>query len=182
MTLIELLVALVIVGVLATLAAPSFQSLIVSANISSAVNTFMSDMRYARSEAVRRGVAVVICRSDAPEAAAPTCSTSSSSAGTGWEGGWIVFQDTDGSNTRNAGDIMLRVQSAIKNIDSITDTGAGTVKFAFNALGRQKTLRNGTTFQFGSTIPITSQRIVCVQWTGRVRVAGDGYSDCGSAF
>ena len=37
------------------------------------VNGFLADMRYARSESIRRGGGVTLCRSDAPEAAAPVC-------------------------------------------------------------------------------------------------------------
>ena len=45
-TLIELLVVVAIVAILAALAAPSFVNLIQSTAMSSAVNTFMADLRF----------------------------------------------------------------------------------------------------------------------------------------
>jgi prepilin-type N-terminal cleavage/methylation domain-containing protein len=68
-TLLELMVVLAIIAILVTLAAPSFTRLIQSTTVSSNVNNFLADMRYARSESTRRGGQVVMCRSDAPEAA-----------------------------------------------------------------------------------------------------------------
>lgn len=51
-TLIELLVEMAIAAILIALAAPSFKRLIQSNTISSNVNTFMADLRFARSEAI----------------------------------------------------------------------------------------------------------------------------------
>ena len=65
-TLLELMVVLAIVAILTMLAAPSFTRLIQSITMSSTVNTFLADMRYARSESIRRGGGVVMCRSDDP--------------------------------------------------------------------------------------------------------------------
>ena len=53
-TLIELLVVMAIAAILVALAVPSFTTLVRSTNLASAVNTFLSDTRFARSEATRR--------------------------------------------------------------------------------------------------------------------------------
>ena len=95
LTLIELMVVLAISAILAFLAAPSFTSAIRSNAISSTVNTFLSDMRYARSEAIRLGGGVVLCRSDAPEDAAPACGTGHGPGNNGWVSGWFIFHDLD---------------------------------------------------------------------------------------
>jgi type IV fimbrial biogenesis protein FimT len=91
-TLLELMVVLAIIAILVTLAAPSFTRLIQSTTVSSNVNNFLADMRCARSESTRRGGQVVMCRSDAPEAANPTCSSGSGRGGHGWVSGWIIFK------------------------------------------------------------------------------------------
>ena len=59
LTLIELLVVITIVAILAALAAPSFNNLIQSTAMSSAVNTFMADMRCAL-HALANGCSLVI--------------------------------------------------------------------------------------------------------------------------
>ena len=48
-TLLELMVVLSIIAILTMMAVPSFKQMIQSTTISSAVNTFLADMPYARS-------------------------------------------------------------------------------------------------------------------------------------
>ena len=179
-TLIELMVAIAIVSILMTLAVPSFIQMFQSNTISSNVNNFLADMRYARSEAVRRGGGVIMCRSDAPEAASPVCGSGSGPGTNGWVSGWIIFHDVDGDGTRIASstDPVLRVQSPITSMDSILE-GSST-KFRFTATGRLQNLSSsGTTLQFGGgSYANTVQRVVCVRVGGQARIAGDGYSSC----
>ena len=173
-TLLELMVVLAIVAILTMLAAPSFTRLIQSITMSSAVNTFLADMRYARSESIRRGGGVVMCRSDDPEAANANCGSGST---TGWVSGWIIFHDRDNSGTRTSTgespEPLLRVQAPITSINTITEkTDAATV-FKFKATGRLSFF--GTTLRFGSTPPYANdvQRIVCVNRGGYARIALD---------
>lgn len=175
-TLVELLVVLAIAAILLSLAAPSFTKTVRSVNMSSAVNSFLADASFARSEAVRRGGDVVMCRSNNPEGAIPTCASGSSN---GWETGWIVFHDPDNSQTVTAGDLLLRRQAAITAVNSIQPST--TAKLVFTATGRLQSLAGGTmSMQFGSTpsYPNEEQRVVCVSLGGRVRIAGDGYASC----
>ena len=178
-TLIELMVVIAIASVLMKLAAPSFKQLLQSNTISSNVNNFLADMRYARSESVRRGGGVIMCRSDAPEAASPVCGSGSGPGTNGWVSGWIIFLDADNDLTRIASstDPVLRVQAPITAMDSINESGSST-KFLFTATGRLN-LSGITSFQFGGgNYANTVQRIVCVSVGGRARVAGDGLSSC----
>lgn len=186
LTLVELVVTLAIAAILLTLAAPSFTRLVQSTKISGNVNTFMSDLRFARSEAVRRGGAVTMCRSSNPEttsASGPTCGTGSL---VGWESGWIIFldQDNDGTRDFNANlsldDTILRVQGPITNIDSISEGGAATA-FRFTASGRLLNLSSATQIQFGGgDYANTVQRVVCINLGGRARIAGDSTTSCGT--
>ena len=184
-TAMELLVVIAIVAVLVTLAAPSFRDQIAAAQIGSAVNTFISDVRFARSEAVKRGSSVVMCRSNAPTAATPQCNSDIGPNGNGWVSGWIIFEDRDRTAVYNAtfDGPLLRVQTPLGgSVDSILETGnkaAPSTNFVFTALGRQRALANATSLQFGgSKYSKTQQRMVCVNWTGRARIAGDGNAVC----
>ncbi len=180
-TLVELMIVIAIVAILTTLAAPSFKQLIQSNTMSGAVNTFLGDMRFARSEAIRRGGGVVMCRSANPEAVNAVCGTGST---TGWESGWIIFQDNNSNGARNfstnplVDDTLLRAQGPITSISSIAEPGAATV-FRFAGTGRL-TLSAATSIQFGSTPQYTNevQRVVCVNLGGRARIAGNGLASC----
>jgi type IV fimbrial biogenesis protein FimT len=175
-TLLELMLVVGIVAILVTIAAPSFQWMIQKVTIASNVNTFLSDMRYARSESIRRGGGVVLCRSDAPEAADPACSTGADSGGNGWISGWIIFHDLNNDgDTKDLDDPLLRVQAPITAINSIVGTST-TDKFSFTATGRLRNLTGVTRMQFGGDgmFAITVRRMVCVNLSGRARIAGDG--------
>ena len=77
-TLMELLVTISIVGILAALAIPSFQSTIQNNRLTTSANSLVTALNLARSEAVKRGQMVVVRRT-----------------GANWENGWQVFVDID---------------------------------------------------------------------------------------
>ena len=179
-TLLELMVVLAIVAILATLAVPSLTRLIQSNTISSNVNTFMADMRYARSESIRRG-GVVMCRSDAPEATLPVCNTTSGPGGNGWVSGWIIYLDANNDGIIAAGN-LLRVQSPLTRMDSIKEKDAhASSLFRFTATGRLFDVSSATSLYFGgSAYAVDVQRVLCVNAGGHTRIAGDGAASCGA--
>ena len=188
---IELMVVIAIIAILTTLAAPSFVRLIQSNAMSGSVNTFMADLRFARSESIRIGGGVIMCRSEAPEAANATCGTGDGTAGNGWVSGWIVFHDKNGNGDRNfnidpvVNDTLLRIQGPITALNSIMERGGGSssTKFKFTATGRLLNVSSATTLQFGGNPTFSNdvQRVVCVSLGGRARIAGNGTTDCATS-
>lgn len=179
-TLLELMVVMAIIAILATLAAPSFTRLIQTNTMSSNVNTFLADMRYARSESTRRGGGVVMCRSDDPEASNPRCVDGSVPGDNGWVSGWIIFQDWNNDGIQDAVEPLLRVQSPITSMDSITEgDGTTSTRFRFTATGRLSTATTPFTFG-GSNYANDVKRLVCVDLGGRARIAPPGATDCGN--
>jgi type IV fimbrial biogenesis protein FimT len=184
-SLVELLVTITLLAIVTSLAAPSFKRTIQSGRISSGVNTFLADMRFARSEAIKRGGNVVMCRSDAPEAANPVCGAGNGPGDAGWASGWFIFHDLDGDGIRDVGgtpeESVLRVQQANSALGAIVDSGASTT-FRFTATGRLYSLGAVTSLQFGSDAAFSEdlRRIVCINISGRARVAGDGAASCGA--
>lgn len=181
-TLIELLVVLSIIAILATLAAPSLARLVQSNTRSNTINSFLADMGYARSESIRKGGGITMCRSDLPEAVNPQCSGLSSHAGLGWASGWIVFHDLDSNGVKDTSDPVLRVQAPIPAMDSILEGGSGSsAVFRFTATGRLFDLSSATSMTFGGgNYDVDAKRVVCVGYGGRARIAGDGTAVCGS--
>jgi len=170
-TLIELLVVLAIAVIVITTAIPSFQSFIQSNRISSTVHKFVSTLNLARSEAVKRGARVTVCKSSD----ARTCNTSSSS---GWESGWIVFVDDDGSpGTRDtATEELIRASNGLNG--SISISGQEDVQniISYVGSGFTQTATGGTLSTDKSTLVIcdshkfsSSARAITISTTGSVR-------------
>lgn len=88
-TLVELLVVIVIAAILASLAVPSFSSLMNDTRQGSAQSQLLADLNRARSEAIKRNARVLACNS----IDGTTCSTS-----TNWSAGWLVCFDVDSDN------------------------------------------------------------------------------------
>lgn len=87
-TLIEMAITLAVLAVLLGLAIPSFQEAIRSSRARGVANEFAATINFARSEAVKRGRNVTLCKVDSAEAATPVCTTSGD-----WSSGWMVFMD-----------------------------------------------------------------------------------------
>jgi len=184
-TLLELLVVMSITALLLGFGVPSFISTVRSSQMSSSVNSFLSDMRYARSMAVRRSASVVMCRvNKLDDEANPVCNTGKTldvdgdGLDDGWAGGWFVFEDVNGDSALNAGETVLRLQSKSSAIGSIMGSSSNN-KFSFTATGRLRNVSNATTLTFGGpAYSNAQQRVVCVSMSGHVRIAGDGLSSC----
>ncbi|WP_167772924.1 GspH/FimT family pseudopilin [Ramlibacter humi] len=175
-TIIELMTVMAIIAVVATVGLPSFQRMIQGAAVSGAVNSFLSDMRYARSEAMRRGGRVVLCRSSNAEAASPTCDNSSAPAG--WATGWVVFVDLDGNGVLDPADPILKIQPSASGLDLIDDGGASKV-YRFTALGRLLPGAAAVQMSFGgAAIQPSLRRTVCVLPTGAARLQPNGMASC----
>ena len=70
----ELMIALAIAGILLGLAVPSFQTALYNNRLTSQANQLIAALNSARSEALKRGVRVTICKSTNQQ----SCSTSNS--------------------------------------------------------------------------------------------------------
>lgn len=173
-TLVESLVVVSITAILLTVGVPSMRSMAERNAISSQVNNFLGVLIFARSEAIKRGAEVVVCRSaNAESSATPTCAAS----GAGWESGWIVFLDRngDGQNGAAQGDVLLRVQGPVSN-------SGGVEQIAFKKLVFRSTglLSSGaSSFTFNSkSLDATQRRRVCLSFTGRARATNNPTEVC----
>lgn len=84
-TLAELLVALAVAGILLAVAVPNLQTFIRNSRIDNAADTFLAEIQRARSEAITRGDAVILCRTD------PSTDTCGNSADRDWTPGWLMY-------------------------------------------------------------------------------------------
>jgi type IV fimbrial biogenesis protein FimT len=87
-TLLELMVTIAVGGVLLTLGVPSFVDVVRNNRATTNVNELLTAFSIARSESIRRGANVSVCRSSD----GATCSGA-------WADGWIVFRDDAATDT-----------------------------------------------------------------------------------
>lgn len=162
-TMIELLVVVVIVGILAAVAIPNFSSYIARQRLKDQTSAFTRSINLARSEAIKRGRPVSMCRSDNPEAASPACNGN----GGNWATGWIVFVDNNGNNAIDNGDAVVRVQPGWTNSGEITTSApANALRFRPSGIGTSL----GQTFTFKPQIEgVTKPVGIVLSMTGRWR-------------
>jgi len=95
-TLVELLVAVSISGILLVMAIPAFLDLIRSNRLASQTHYFITAVNFARTEAINRNTRVTLCVNGG----------SGCDAGLRWEQGWIVFNDTNGNSKAEQNEII----------------------------------------------------------------------------
>jgi type IV fimbrial biogenesis protein FimT len=172
-TLIELMVTVAMIAIVLMIGVPSFRQVMMNNRMATQANDFLGSMNLARSEAVKRGQRVALCKSADPTAATPTCSTTG-----GWDQGWLIFVDTDDDATLDVGEVLLRVHESIApstlsgntNVDDYLSYAADGVTH----------LKSGGTWQAGTLMlcPGTSGmtgrgRKIMINMAGRARIAPD---------
>jgi len=171
-TLIELLVTVALVALLASLAVPNFRSLLVKRSVQAAADAMVSDLRFARSEALKRSAAVSMCRS----ADGAACS---GAAGL-WKDGWIVFVDANANGSYEAGDEIVRVQQGLSSIASIASTNPASDRsfFVFYPTGWSKSASQSFIFTPTGSVPLNSTRLLCISNQGRPGLKSEGSTAC----
>ncbi|MCO6428102.1 GspH/FimT family pseudopilin [Nitrosomonas communis] len=104
-TMLELMITLSIGAILATIAVPSYQSIMVQSRLSTQANEFLTALHYSRSEAVKRGRRVTMCKSN---------SGTDCTNGSNWQDGWIVYSDSGEEGKVDGSDQILRVSPGLK--------------------------------------------------------------------
>ena len=154
--LVELMITVVVAGILMGLAAPSFVSFVKNNRLSSQANELMADLAFARSEAVKRGANITICRASDPFAAC------TGSAGP-WSTGWIVI---DGAGQ------VLRLHEALDGQNTLTGTGTLADQTAYTGTGLI-TLGAAQSFSLCDDRLASYGRLIQISITGRAAIAKD---------
>jgi type IV fimbrial biogenesis protein FimT len=126
-TLAELMVVSAIVAILLGIAIPSYKYISTSYRMSAEVNGLLGDLQYARGEALKEGNGVTACVS----ANGAACT-----GGSNWNLGWIIFSDPNSNAVVDAGERVLKVQTAFTGVNpDVFSASGGVTSVTFNREG-----------------------------------------------
>ncbi|MFZ6816662.1 GspH/FimT family pseudopilin [Undibacterium sp. Ji22W] len=174
-TLIELLIGLLIMGILLKFATVSYSRLIFDARITVATSELHAALLYARSEALKRGGNIIVCRSISASTTHPMCDSGGTdpSSNSSWGDGWIIFHDGDGDGKLSETDTILRVQeklfSSSKDGSIVPTPNRKQIKF--NSFGQ--VYGNYIQFAIANSPELKDPdlgRFICIASGGRARV------------
>ncbi len=164
-TLVEVLVVLSITAIIVGAATPSFMNIMANNRVAAASNELVTSLNLAKSEAVRSGQTIVLCKSPA----ANQCDNSAS-----WNGGLLLFQDDNKNNSADNGERVIKLIPASEASLNFSYTGSSPNTISFNANGRTNT--NGH-FCFNNSYAADNSRAVVITQAGRIRAEKRPY-DC----
>jgi len=158
-TLWELLLALLVLGIVLGVGVPSLQTLALNAGQTADIDAFVRAVQLARSEVATRRHKVILCKTEDLR----QCGKAEIS----YAVGWMVFVNEDDSPGRGAGEPLLLVHRPQPGA-RITSNRA---RFVFRPFRQFST--NGTV-TFCDRRGAAAARAVIVSYTGRPRVAARG--------
>ena len=169
-TLIELLVTIAIGAILLLVAVPNYITFVLNGRMAAQSNDFLSALQLARSEAVKRGFTVSVCKS----ADSATCTT----AGT-WAQGYIVFTDGSNAGTLDGTDVLIRAFPALSgNSTLVSNNVANFVSYRLTGDTSLAAGASGTV----SLCPIApagvAGRDIQISASGRARVQNPPVAAC----
>jgi type IV fimbrial biogenesis protein FimT len=170
-TLIELIAVMALAAILLAVGVPAFRGFLQDQRIIAQTNGLVGALNLARSEAIKRGVRVVICRT-----AGADCATDATGI---WEGGWTIYTDNNGNGARDAGESIIWVGQQADGEITIRTGGNFTRWIGYQPGGSSvgnTNLGNGT-FRICDGRGADRARFVAINTAGRARIrekrAGD---------
>ncbi len=163
-TLIELIIAVTILGILAAYAVPNFGSLISNSQLKGSFNSFAGTIATARVEAVNRRASITIC---------PSSNGTSCVAGNNpiWSDGYIAYSDDNDNSSPDAGEV-LRYETIPNGVTIRSPDYPESITIA----SRGRLPRSGT-FVFCKGEDDQTARALNLMVTGLGRLATDDNND-----
>lgn len=160
-TLIELMIALLVLSILASVAIPSIQPVIRKNRLTTETNRILSDLAYARAEAIMRSGNVTLCSS----------SDGATCVAEDWASGRLIYADLNGDGAPTAaGGEVLRYSGAPNSEATIVASGI-VYPLVYQARGIPNGAGAGTGLLITvNGLPSTEFRDVCINATGQTRV------------
>jgi len=163
-TLVELLVVLAVGSILLAIAVPGYGYLLSAGRLTTLTNDLVAALHLARSEAIKRGTRVTLCKTGSAAAASPSCDSTPD-----WQQGWLVFVDGGTRGVIDTGDELLWVRGPASGQASITTSNyANFISYLPN--GKSQGMNNLANGYFHICVA-GNRRDIIVNTTGRPRLA-----------
>jgi type IV fimbrial biogenesis protein FimT len=144
--------------------------MIANNRITSHTNELVMAINMARSEAVKRNVRVILCRSADPVASPPSCGGSAND----WTTGWLLFATGDVNDTYQEGvDTLIRVGEAARTGIQIRTNATSNNNLEINSNG--STNESGGTAAFAICDDRDSDGDFDEQWGRQIQVSPSGH-------
>jgi len=160
-SLVELVTTLAVSSILITVGIPSMQQLMASQRMTASVNTVVSHLHLARSEAIKYGFHAVLCPSPDGDACIKSMQ---------WQQGFILFVDENVNRKRDPGEKLLRwfqPGSRGQQIRISTTTGRRWIRYQSTGLA----LGSNVTITFCDSGGFVAPKAVIISNTGRPRIS-----------
>jgi type IV fimbrial biogenesis protein FimT len=163
---IELTITLAIFALLVGLGLPSYRDWISSRQLANHADYLAETLNLARSEAVKRGTRVNVCKSiDGKQCA----------SGGDWSAGWIMFEDDDRDGSLEGAESLIRREARPGDGITVTANGPLANYVSYTAFGYARLLSGA--LQMGTFVVCKSgQKAIHVVLanSGRVRIDRTG--------
>lgn len=165
-SMIEIMIAIAIIGIVMAVAVPNLSNVLRNSRITSVSNELLATFNFARSEAIKRRVDIVICNTPTGTSLTAPTITDCSDGGASWEQGWIVHVN----DTATPDFTILRVQGPLTdNIDVQTNlTNLDLVEFNNRGF---VSASNNFVFSICDDRGPETGKMLQIESTGRSRVA-----------
>jgi type IV fimbrial biogenesis protein FimT len=166
-----MLVTVAVAAALIGLGAPPMHRLLARRAVAAQADVLLDALRVARSEAMKRGGPVILCKTD-PRVAATAAVSCATDSRIGWQT-WIVFVDANRSAGHDAGDPEIRVQKdPPARLDVSSDPALASVRFEPTGIALANTGAARVAFVVaaspgsGEDLASVARRVVCLNSRG----------------
>ncbi len=170
-TLVELAIVVAIVAILFRVATPGLSRTMAARALAAQSSEFMAALRFARSEALKRGMPVTVCASVAGGSLA--CQGPRAAD---WRSGWIVFADHDRRGVLDPADPVLRVQQPLLRSGGVAGT-RGSISFTAAGFATDASSHYLFSPPSDAALDAPPPLMVCVSKQGRPRLDDSGACD-----
>ncbi|WP_456405196.1 GspH/FimT family pseudopilin [Thiolapillus sp.] len=160
-TLVEVVVTVAVVGILASLAIPAFESIRARNAMAGSVNLFLAQAHLARSTAVTREKHITLC----PTQNGSECHADHQS----WQGGYLVFEDSNKNQRRDPEEQIVSHQQQAHGGVKIHSSSNHRNRITYRPLGRA--WFSNTSVRFCLEGHPELNRVIIISNNGRIRSA-----------